>query len=549
MRAAGQLTLTMLRSAARHPLASVSVLVLGLVGALALGAAGIYPGPASDDVSILVQATRSTLLTALLGTAVCLVAGTAIGVAAGIYAGHFNALVGWVAYVTASVPALIFLLVVLVDSGRSLTGAMIVLGLLTTAPIFLLARGTVLRVENRPTVHARRAEGLTAARLLARSVLPALRGGLLALGLLQFAAMIGLHSLLSFLDLGGDAGPTWGSLARHTLENPAGASTYSWLPIALLVLTLAGLATLGLSIRRSLGPPRPCPAPGPSTDDGDERWALREPLPSAWFRASALFDVRGLHIQCGAGAESGAESADLVAGVSLTIARGDVVGLLGAAHSGAHEIALAMGGLLGPSKTISAGSILFDGIELVGMHERSLSRLRGTGVSYLPRDPCGSLDPAFTVASHLRAPLRKAAGLSKTATIARSRELLRRVGFDDPQAILSLRPAELTPVMAVRVLLAGAISCDPHVVIAHEPTATLDAADEASILKLFHGLQQELELTVIVVTDQIRLLSATCQQVAVVQAGMIVEHASIKDLLEAPQHPYTRELLSAEPAT
>ncbi|MBB5642709.1 ATP-binding cassette domain-containing protein [Cryobacterium roopkundense] len=532
----------LLRRSARHPLAAASLVVLAVLTAPALAVSwitnGIWP---PNDFSDLMQGAPASLLIPLLGVAVSVVVGTSCGLVAGVYAGHFNSLVGWVAYVTASVPALIFLVVVMVDSSRSLTGAMVIFGALLTIPFFLLARSTVVSVEHRPTVHALRAQGLTAVRLLVRSVFPALRYPLLALVLIESSVLVSIHALLTFLGLGGETGPSWGAQAREALQNMPTTPPYSWGPSALLLLTVAALATLGLSILRAQRLLTPTGSPVRSAD-GEEQWLLDEPLPSTWFRSSALLDVRGLKIR----SESNPESPEIVSGISLTIARGEVVALLGEANSGALEIALAIAGLLGPRTTISGGSILFDGIEVVGMTERSLSRLRGTGVSYLPSDPLSSLDPAFSVARHLQAPLTKTVGLSRSGAAARSVELLARVGFRDPRAILALRPADLTPIMAARVLIAGAISCDPHLVIAHEPTSTLSGADEADILRLLHGLQEERGLTVIVVTHRVRLLAASCRQVAVVQAGMIVEHASVSDLFDAPQHPYTRELLSRD---
>ncbi|WP_051973367.1 ABC transporter permease subunit [Cryobacterium sp. MLB-32] len=362
----------------------------------------------------------------------------------------------------------------------------------------------------------------------------------LSLGLLIFDAIVTRDLPPTVAPAPGTA--PWGSIARDTLQSSAENLVAGWAPIVLVLLTLASMAALGLAIRRRLRVVAPSGTFPSFPDATAEPADSDEPTPSIWYRSSALLDIRGLRIRSGAGPEA----PEIVSGVSLTIARGEAVGLLGNDCSGAHEIALAMAGLLGPGQAISGGSILFDGIELVGMPERSLTRLRGTGVAYLPANPLASLDPAFTVAGHLRAPLRTTMGLSTDAANARSRELLRSVGFSDPGAVLALRPADLTPIMAERVLIAGTMSCNPHLLIAHEPAATLAPHDESLILMLLHRLQKERGLTIIVVTGSVRLLAETCRQVAVVQAGMIVEHASISDLFDAPQHPYTRELLAGD---
>lgn len=530
-----------LRRGAEHPLAAVSVSVLVLLSAVLIAASLVaLTADHGDALLRVVQGARSSLLAALLGVSVSVVVGTVCGLAAGIYARNFSAFLGWVAYATASVPALIFLVVVLAYSSRSLTGAVVLFGVLLSVPNFRLARNTVVSLGHQATARTRRAEDRTALRLLWRGVFPALRRELFALALLESSLLLGVHFLLGFLGLEGATEPSLGALLREHLQNGPGPA--SWAPSALFLLALAALAVLGGSIRRVQRPSGPIETLVVAVEDEED--GADEPQPSLWFRSSAVLDVRGLRIRSG----PKPESPEIVCGVSLTITQGEIVGLLGDANSGAHEIALAIAGLPAPRTRVSGGSILFDGTELVGLPERSLTRLRGTGVSYLPRDPLASLDPAFTVASHLQTPLRKTLGLSRLAATAHSLELLRRVGFSDPQAILALLPGQLTPIMAQRVLIAGAISCEPMLLVAHEPTATLSQPDDAALLESLRSLQQELGLTVIVVTDSVQLVAAICRQVAVVQAGMIVEHASIADLLGAPRHEYTRHLLLADSA-
>ena len=527
----------LLRCAARHPFASVAIVVL--VGILIVAVFG--PALPGGDAPRLVSGARNVFIAGLLGVGVAVSVGTVCGLAAGVYLGPFDRIAGWLAYLMASVPACVFLVVLVADSSNNIAWAMIVFGVLMTAPFFALARSTVMRLDAQPTLQSRRLQGLTTARLIVRFALPALRLPLLARALLVAAFMVSIDTILTFLGLVSIPTSTWGSMLRETGQNLPGTTELNWTPGVLLALTVISLATVGLSLLKSQHDPGAAGASVPVAV-GDGRWSLDEPLPSTWFRAAALLDVRGLRIRF----DTETESQEIASGVSLTIGRGEVVGLLGDAESGAREIALAIAGLLPPKTSISGGSILFGGAELVGLPERLLRRTRGTGVSYLPPDPLASLEPAFTVASHLQTPLRKTLGLSRDAATARSLELLRRVGFSDPRAILALRPPALTSIMAERVLIAGAISCDPDLVIANEPTATLSGQDEAVILALLHSLQQELDLTVIVVTHRLRILAATCRQVAVVQAGMIVEHSSIADLFDEPQHPYTRHLLSAE---
>ncbi|MDH6235683.1 ABC-type dipeptide/oligopeptide/nickel transport system ATPase component [Cryobacterium sp. CG_9.6] len=197
---------------------------------------------------------------------------------------------------------------------------------------------------------------------------------------------------------------------------------------------------------------------------------------------------------------------------------------------------------------LTGGSILFTGIELVGLPERRLARVRGTDISFVPRDPARSLDATLTIAHHLQTPLRRTMGFSRRASSSLSLELLARVGFTDPRALLDLYPADLTPFMAQRVLIAGAISCDPLLVVADNPTSSLRPNDAHAVVDLLHDLHQELALTLVIVTDSLSMVAQSCRQVAVVERGMIVEHASVAELLHSPQHEHSQRLVAARNA-
>jgi len=533
---------SLLRQGTRHPLAALAGTVLILVVLLAASAGAVDPGsPGADSLGQLAAGARSSLLAGLIGVAVSLTAGTLCGFIVAVNSGRFDTIIDWAAYLIASVPALIFMIVTVADSGDSLVASMAVFGILMTAPFFILARGTALAVEGQPAIQARRVLGLTFVRMIVRSVVPALRAELTGLAFLVCALMVSIHALLGFLGLGGTTNANWGYLLRLPVQHLPDMQPRQWLPAVVLLLTVLSLTTLGLTIRRAHQREA---ADNQATEHqrGDVDTACAdEPLPSTWFRSSAMVDVRGLRVRSG----PTEDSPEIVSNVSLTIARGESVALLGEPRSGSLEIGLAIAGLLSPRRLISGGSILFAGTELVGMPERELGRLRGTRISYLPQQPVASLDPARTVGSHLLVPLRKTLGLSRSASTRMARELLVRVGFNDPDSTLALYPRELTGVLAQRVLIAGAVSCLPDLLVANDPTASLDPLDEAAILALLNDLQAELDFTLVLLTTSVAVISASCRQVAVVQAGMIVEHASLQELLASPQHPYTRQLVKA----
>ncbi|WP_166671273.1 ATP-binding cassette domain-containing protein [Cryobacterium psychrophilum] len=536
-----------LRHAAAHPVATVALVVLATMVIVAAAGPLLAAGRAPDDQFLrLAQGTREAVVGGVTATLVTLFIGTVCGLLAGTHSGRFDAIAGWMAYLTASVPAFIFLVVVVVvsDSSDGLNGAMLMVGVLATIPLFLLVRSAVRAVRaSSPGEQTRGRWGLTTVGLLVRSVLPALRSRLIGLSLLVLAVMVTFRTYLGFLGPVDPVSPTWGAMLRNSLQHSSTGTMSDWSPLALLLLTAGAAAGLGFSMLPTptndpaltlpAGSSEDCRVPAPSGPGTSE-----EPLPSTWFRSSALLDVRGLRIAVAP------DTPEIVSGVSLTIAAGQIVGLLGGSDSGALEIALAASGLLAPATRITGGSILFNGVELVGLSERDATRLRGTNISYIPRAPAESLDGAFSIGDHLQAPLRKTLGLSRAASKRRSLELLDKVGFTDPRATFRLFPDDLTPLMAQRVLIAGAISCDPALLVADNPTLALDPVDVIAVIDLLHKLQDELAFTLMIVTESVTVLAASCRHVAVVQAGTIVEHASVPDLLASPQHDYTRRLVA-----
>ncbi|TFD61667.1 ABC transporter ATP-binding protein [Cryobacterium suzukii] len=265
------------------------------------------------------------------------------------------------------------------------------------------------------------------------------------------------------------------------------------------------------------------------------------PMPSHWFRSAALLDVRGLQVASAAHVDA----PRLVHGISLSITCGEVIGLVGDASSGALEVAQCIAGVLPAPATIRSGSILFNGVELVGLPPRSFSRLHDAKVAYLPRSPRDSLDPNMTVGTQLAAPLRSGGGLSKPAAYERCLDLLGQAGIENPEHTFTAYPRDVSAILAQRVHIANALAGSPNLLVADDPTDTLNASDSADILELLSKLQRKHKLTMIIVTGSVHVAARICHRVAVVRTGAIVEYASVADLCGSPKHPYTRELLHA----
>ena len=227
------------------------------------------------------------------------------------------------------------------------------------------------------------------------------------------------------------------------------------------------------------------------------------------------------------------------------VRRGEVLGLVGESGSGKSQTAFSILGLLPPEAKVSADNITFGGEELAGMSRSAMNRLRGCRIAYVPQEPMSNLDPSFKIGYQLTEPIRQHLGLSKKAAKARAIALLARVGIADPERTFKAYPHEISGGMAQRVLIAGAVSCDPELLIADEPTTALDVTVQAEVLDLMRSLQEERQMGMILVTHNFGVVADICDRIAVMQTGKIVETAPAGELFAHPQHAYTRMLLDS----
>ena len=177
--------------------------------------------------------------------------------------------------------------------------------------------------------------------------------------------------------------------------------------------------------------------------------------------------------------------------------------------------------------------------------ERAYAGIRGKRIGYIPQEPMSNLDPSFTIGSQLVEPLRTQLGLSKKEATKRSLDLLARVGIPNPKRTFDAYPFQVSGGMAQRVLIAGAVSTDPDLIIADEPTTALDVTVQAEVLDLLRDLQQERHMAMLLVTHNFGVVADLCDRVTVMQHGLFVEQGPVRTILGNPTHPYTRSLLNA----
>jgi peptide/nickel transport system ATP-binding protein len=233
-------------------------------------------------------------------------------------------------------------------------------------------------------------------------------------------------------------------------------------------------------------------------------------------------------------------------GVDLSVGRGEAVGLVGESGSGKSVTWLAALGLLGGRARIG-GSVLLDGIELVGAPVRVLESVRGKRIAMIFQDPASSLNPVHRIGRQIGEALALHRGLTGTAARAETLRLLDRVGIPAAARRLDDYPHQLSGGQNQRVMIAMALAGEPDLLIADEPTTALDATIQAQILALLGELRRDGRMAMVLISHDLGVVAENCDRVAVMYAGRIVEAAAADRLFNAPQHPYTQGLLDALP--
>ena len=237
-----------------------------------------------------------------------------------------------------------------------------------------------------------------------------------------------------------------------------------------------------------------------------------------------------------------------VNGMSLSLGRGQTLGLVGESGSGKTVTGQALMGLLKDSSARISGQVLLDGQDLVPLPESAMRSLRGKKISMIFQDPLSAMHPFYPVGDqiaeaylvHNQVPRKQAAAVAV--------DMLGRVGIPDPKRRARAYPHEFSGGMRQRAMIAMALVCEPELLIADEPTTALDVTVQAQILDLIKDMQAETGTSVIMVTHDLGVVAEVCHEVAVMYGGMCVEQASVTDLFDNPRHPYTQGLLASMPA-
>ena len=518
---------------------NLSTVLLPVGGEFLLGTDSV----GRDIFSRLLVGGRQTLLAGALAASVAALIGVPAGLVAGYYGGAFDDGANWVANALLALPGIVVLLAVRAAVGPNVWIIMVVFGLLLAPSLFRLTRTSVAAVRRELFVDAAKVSGLTDAAIIGRHVLWVVRAPVIIQIASVAAIAIAIQVGLDFLGLGQNEA-TWGQMVSEGFANVFRAPMLTVWPTIPIALTIASLVLFGNALRDALED-RAAPSTAPSalvvnTTASDSK---REQAP---VDPGALLQVDGLSISY-----AGAHGRDVQAvdDVSFDVARGEVVGIVGESGSGKTQTVFALLGLLPQAARLAGGRVRFDGQAILDegapTARAALRGLRGRRIAYVPQEPMSNLDPAFTVGYQLVRPMVKVLGLPRAEARRRAAELLEVVGIRNVAQVMRSYPHELSGGMAQRVLIAGAVSGEPDLLIADEPTTALDVTVQAEVLDLLRELQQRMDMAMLLVTHNFGVVADLCDRVLVMQKGRIVERGQVRHVLKEPAHPYTRMLLGS----
>ena len=233
--------------------------------------------------------------------------------------------------------------------------------------------------------------------------------------------------------------------------------------------------------------------------------------------------------------------------VTLRVNAGETVGIVGESGSGKSTLALSILRVLPTAAKLASGNIWFEGEDLARKSDAEMQHVRGKRIAMILQDPMASLNPLFTIGNQVAEPIRVHEGADRRTSWRRARDLLKAVRIPSPEARARQFPHEMSGGMRQRIVGAIGISCEPRLLIADEPTTSLDLTIQAQYLNLLRELQREHGLALIFITHNLGIVAKMCDRLVVMYAGRVVESGPVSQVFNKPGHPYTRALLNAIP--
>jgi peptide/nickel transport system permease protein len=497
-----------------------------------------------DELSLFVYGARVSLTVGFFASFIAIAIGGSIGISAGFFGGRTETVLMRFNDIMLVIPDLALMVVIIALTKPSLWNIILVIGLLGWTFTSRVVRSQTLSVKSKKYVLRARAIGAGSWHIVRTHILPLVLPLLIVNAVLVISTSILNESALSFLGLGDPTLISWGQMLNYAFARGAMSSGAWWALVVpgfgiiwvVLALTLLGqgleqvfnprLETHHLTARKKTSIPRPAVA--------SDKVELSPQL---------LLTVRNLSIEYKLSEISAARAVD---NVSFNLKKGEMLGLVGESGCGKTTLMLGLLRLLPAAGSIVAGSIDFDGHDLISLTEDEMMDVRWKGISIIFQGAMNALNPVRTVGDQVAEAIRQHdSNISSESLKSRVVELLDLVGIS-PERKEDF-PHQYSGGMRQRAMIAMALACDPQIVIADEPTTALDVMIQAQILELLSSLRERLGLSIIFVTHDLGVVAEMCDSVLVMYGGILAEYAPVDQVYNSPQHPYTRELLKAFP--
>ena len=493
-----------------------------------------------DIYTRIIFGTRYAFTAGAVAVLTALAIGVPLGLTIGFFRGWSDRIVMRFVEAIVAIPAVVLAISIIAITGPGLVTAMFAIGLVYSMIITRLTRAEVFAAREELYVDGARAAGSSNLRIMFRHILPNIAPVLIVQTTLLFATAVLAEAALSFLGLGASTNQaSWGRMLRSAQESIDQSIWPAFPPGIAIFVTVVAFNVLGDGLRDAFGRE----ARGGRVGVGDvESIAASGAEPPD---DDALLSVRDLSIRFPRPGTT--EDVSVVRDVNFNIGRGQVMALVGESGSGKSISALSLLGLVPDPGRATASSIKLDGRELVGLGFDELRSVRGQEIGLISQEPSAALNPAYTVGRQIAEPLIYHLGMSKSEARQRAIELMTRVGIPNPEVRIDSFPHQFSGGMAQRVVIAMALSCNPKLLIADEPTTALDVTVQGQVLDLIGELSRDLGVSVLLITHDLGVVADLASDVAVMYAGEIVESGRLAEVFHNPQHPYTEGLIKAIP--
>lgn len=498
-----------------------------------------------DVLSRVLYGGRVALLAAVEAVGIALLIGVPAGLVIGYLGGWTDRIFMRIVDGVMSVPFLVLAIAVIAAIGGGVVNAMAVVGFVYAMSVLRLVRGEVLSAKEALYVDGLKVSGASGPRILFRHILANIAPPIIVQATLMFATAIIAEATLSYLGLG-VAPPTasWGSMLSEAQATIRQHFFIAIPPGLAIFITVLGINQIGEGLRDLFSREITVGRLGLNVVRKASQAAFApEPAVAHPDRPVAL-EVHNLSVSF---PQHGVGYVEVVQNVDLQLRRGELLCLVGESGSGKSVTAMSMLGLVSHPGIVTASSIRLGDQEISGLDFTAMRAIRGRRIGVVFQDPLSSLNPTFTVGSQVCEAIREHRDVTRQEAKRLTIELFSRVGIPNPEQRFDDYPFQFSGGMAQRVMIAMALSCDPEVLIADEPTTALDVTVQKQILDLLVGLRDERGLSILLITHDLGVVAEVADTVATMYAGQIVEYGPVAEVFARPRHPYTQGLLDSVP--